>query len=111
MGKCAAANPSSKALPVATCVNSKCASLEAAAVDCSGSACPSACACANDKCGDVIDACLADSACAAGQTCAFACACGDTACTLKCAAANPSSKALPVANCINSQCPSTEVVV
>merc|ERR1712242_425045 len=105
--KCAAANPSAKALPVATCLNKNCASeVAATAVDCSTAACPDQCQCGLDKCSDVINTCLADDACAAGQSCALACACSDTACTLKCAAANPSAKALPVASCLNKNCAS-----
>merc|ERR1712187_1080945 len=56
-----------------------------AAVDCSTAASPDQCQCGLDKCGDAINSCLADSACAASQDCALACACSDTACTLKCA--------------------------
>jgi len=106
--KCAASSPSTKALPVATCLNSNCAStLKEAAVDCSKATCPENCQCGLDKCTDVINTCLADDACAAGQDCAFGCACGDTACALKCAASSPSAAALPVATCLNSNCAST----
>merc|ERR1712242_396837 len=87
--KCAAENPSGKALPVASCLNKNCAALETTAVDCSTAACPDQCQCGLDKCGDAINSCLADSACAASQECALACACSDTACTLKCAASSP----------------------
>merc|ERR1712156_1092398 len=80
-----------------------------AAVDCSTAACPDQCQCGLDKCGDAINSCLADSACAASQECALACACSDTACTLKCAASSPSAKALPVATCLNSNCASVVV--
>merc|ERR1712025_777124 len=104
--KCAAANPSTKALPVATCLNSNCASNLKADVDCSTAACPDQCQCGLDKCADVIDTCLADATCAQGQACALACPCSDTAFSLKCAAANPSTKALPVATCLNSNCAS-----
>merc|ERR1711862_411227 len=77
--KCATDAGSPLALPVATCVNSNCVSVEAAAsVDCTKSTCQSECKCALDKCADSINACLADSTCAAGQDCAFGCACGDT---------------------------------
>merc|ERR1712025_1182179 len=95
--KCAAANPSTKALPVANCINSNCASVAASAVDCSTAACPDQCECSLSKCASEIDSCLADATCAQGQACALACPCSDTACSLKCAAANPSTKALPVA--------------
>merc|ERR1712217_889802 len=108
--KCAAAKPSPKALPVALCINSKCASdMEVAApqdIDCSKATCQKDCECAKTNCADSVNACLADATCAKGQSCAFACACGDKACALKCAAANPSPKALPVALCINSKCAS-----
>merc|ERR1712003_315801 len=50
------------------------------------------------------DACLAVDACAASQDCAFACACGDGACLLKCAAQSPSLKALTLAKCITGNC-------
>merc|ERR550537_433238 len=109
--KCAAATPSPKALPVATCINSNCAGLKSEGVDCSKSACPSQCECSLDKCADSINTCLADAQCAQGQACALTCACGDTACNLKCAAATPSPKALPVATCINSNCAGTSVEV
>merc|ERR1712187_747940 len=93
-----------------SCLNSNCAST-VSAVDCSTAACPDQCQCGLDKCGSAIDACLADATCAASQECALACACSDTACTLKCAAASPSAKALPVASCLNSNCASTVTAV
>merc|ERR1712032_907261 len=109
MLKCAASSPSIKALPVAKCVNSKCGSSSVALkskadIDCSTATCEEACTCSLDKCASQIDECLAAPNCASGQTCALGCACGDTACTLKCAASSPSIKALPVAKCINSNC-------
>merc|ERR1712176_409529 len=100
-----------KALPVATCINSNCAGTSLTAVDCTKSACPSQCECTLDKCADSVNTCLADAECAKGQACALTCACGDTACNLKCAAATPSPKALPVATCINSNCAGTSVEV
>merc|ERR1711920_1107853 len=70
--KCAAANPSAKALPVATCLNSNCASkLQASDVDCTTAACPDQCQCGLDKCAAQIDTCLADATCAQGQACAL----------------------------------------
>merc|ERR1712187_257833 len=109
MGNCATQAGSPLALPVATCINSKCASVEAApAVDCSKAACQTACTCSLDKCADSINACLADATCAKGQSCAEACACGDTACSLNCATQAGSPLALPVATCINSKCASVE---
>merc|ERR1712043_87248 len=70
---------------------------DSSAVDCSTAVCKTDCECANDKCASQIDTCLADATCAQGQDCAFACACGDDACALKCAKDSPSAKALPVA--------------
>jgi len=43
--------------------------------------------------------------------CALACPCSDNACMLKCAAQSPSLKALPVAQCVNSNCGSASVAV
>merc|ERR1712032_842722 len=92
--------------------NKNCASsLRAADVDCTTAACPDQCECGLDKCADAINICLADATCAQGQACALACPCSDTACSLKCAAANPSAKALPVATCINANCASSLRVV
>merc|ERR1712193_66874 len=54
------------------------------------------------------NACLADATCAKGQSCALGCACGDTACSLKCASQAGSPLALPVATCINSKCASSD---
>merc|ERR1711953_647357 len=106
--KCAASSPSIKALPAAKCINSKCnvgAALKASAdIDCSKATCQDACTCSLDKCASEIDACMSAPNCASAQTCALGCACGDTACTLKCAASSPSIKALPAAKCINSKC-------
>merc|ERR1711976_781876 len=96
------------ALPVATCINSKCSSLQAASIDCKTATCESACTCSLQQCGSQIDACLADAACAKGQACALGCACGDTSCSLNCATQAGSPLALPVAECINSKCSSVE---
>lgn len=82
----------------------------AADVDCSTAACPGQCECGLDKCASAIDTCLADAKCASGQACAMACPCSDTACSLKCAAANPSTKALPVATCLNNNCATADQV-
>merc|ERR1711979_96254 len=107
-----------KALPVAQCIETKCASHDVSAVkrfasgvDCSKAACQTECKCALDKCADSINACLADETCAKGQTCAEACACGDTACSLNCATQAGSPLALPVATCINSKCSSVLISV
>merc|ERR1712227_938079 len=91
--KCAAASPSIKALPAAKCINSNCnippALKSSADIDCSKATCEEACTCSLDKCASQIDECLAAPNCASGQACALGCACGDTACTLKCAASSP----------------------
>merc|ERR1712166_1009988 len=101
MLKCAASAPSAKALPVALCVNKKCATeLKTADIDCTKSACPSQCSCSLDKCADKISSCLADANCAKSQDCALSCPCSDNACMLKCVASAPSAKALPVALCV-----------
>merc|ERR1712241_481134 len=78
-------------------------------VDCTKATCQSQCECSLDKCASEIDTCMADAKCAASQNCAFACPCSDNACMLKCAAQNPSAKALPVATCVNSKCGSVAV--
>merc|ERR1712019_142410 len=96
---------------VATCVNSKCSSSDDAvleAVDCTKATCQSECECSLKECADPINACLADATCAKGQSCALACACGDTACGLNCATQAGPPLALPVATCINSKCSSVE---
>merc|ERR1712176_1571371 len=96
------------ALPVATCINSKCSSEAAPAVDCTKATCQSECECSLTSCADPINKCLADATCAKGQACALGCACGDTDCSLNCATAAGSPLALPVATCINSKCSSSE---
>jgi len=87
------------------------AELEAKDIDCSTAVCQDQCTCSLEQCASEIDACLAQSACAKSQDCALACPCSDNACMLKCAAASPSIKALPVANCVNSKCGSASVLV
>merc|ERR1712151_1189687 len=82
----------------------------AADVDCSDDACQARCECAKTNCASEIADCLVDASCATGQACAKSCACGDDACSLKCVAQNPSPKAVPVGNCIKSNCES-EVTV
>lgn len=79
-----------------------------AGVDCSKAACPKECECATSKCASSIKRCLADEKCAKGQSCALSCPCGDKACALKCAKAEPSAKALPVAECIVKHCASDQ---
>merc|ERR1711982_70045 len=78
--------------------------------DCSAAACQANCECSYVKCSDQVDACLAAPNCASSQDCAFACACGDGACLLKCAASSPSVKALPLAKCITSNCDASVMV-
>merc|ERR1712154_473770 len=85
------------------------AALGSTDIDCTTATCQSQCECSLDKCASQISACLADTKCAASQDCALACPCSDNACMLKCAAANPSAKALPVATCVNSKCGSVSV--
>merc|ERR1711935_1152905 len=111
--KCAVANASPKALPVAACITSQCAAVEATAdaIDCTKSACPSQCKCTLDKCASQVKSCLSDTKCAKGQACALTCGCSDNACSLKCAVANASPKALPVAACITSQCAAAEATM
>merc|ERR1739844_871555 len=115
MGGCAKNIKSPKALPVALCVESQCGGSLTAALkkgplatggmpDCSSTACPSKCQCAEQKCSQQITDCLNDASCAAGQECIEKCACGDTACLLGCAKSIKSPKALPVALCVESQC-------
>merc|ERR1711937_185884 len=87
------------------------AKLEVKDIDCSTAVCQDQCACSLDKCASEITACLADGNCAKSQDCALACPCSDNACMLKCAAASPSVKALPVANCVNSKCASAKLEV
>merc|ERR1712187_958200 len=48
---CATQAGSPLALPVATCINSKCSSLEATSVDCKTATCESACTCSLQQCG------------------------------------------------------------
>merc|ERR1712151_894299 len=80
-------------------------------VDCSTSKCPSECQCAQNKCADSVNACLADPQCAKGQSCALSCACGDKACAIKCELANPSAKATAVAKCALANCAKSAIVV
>jgi len=79
-------------------------------VDCSTAACKDQCECSNDKCATELETCLSDATCAKAQDCALACPCSDNACIVKCAAASPSVKALPAAQCINSKCGGSVVV-
>merc|ERR1712062_621961 len=70
----------------------------------STTACPTNCECIEKNCESEITTCLADAACAAGQTCADACACGDKACLAGCAASHPSAKAVAVLTCATAHC-------
>merc|ERR1712028_145467 len=77
---------------------------EVSGIDCSASACPAACTCSLDKCASQVDACLADSTCAAAEDCVLKCACGDAFCLAACISANPSPLAAAAATCINTNC-------
>jgi hypothetical protein len=81
---------------------------ESAMPDCSKTACPSKCQCAEQECTSQITDCLNDSACAAGQACIDKCACGDKSCLLTCAKSIKSTKALPLAMCLESKCGAEE---
>jgi len=106
--ECAGRTSSPLATPLAECIQSQCHSnllkTSARDVDCSASKCEDACQCSVDKCGDSIDACLADSECSKVQDCAMTCECGDDACMLGCAANSKSALAEPVAQCVASEC-------
>merc|ERR1712129_375566 len=77
----------------------------AALPDCSKTACPAKCGCGAKNCADQINSCLADSTCAGGQACAFACPCGSLSCLAGCAAEHPSAKGFAVLSCVSSKCP------
>merc|ERR1711907_393234 len=107
---------SAKAFPLAMCLETQCGAeipmfADAAAMpDCSQTACPSKCQCAESKCSKQITDCLSDASCAAGQSCIDKCACGDRACLLSCAKSIKSVKALPLAMCLETQCKAEESV-
>merc|ERR1712072_1353782 len=90
----------------------KCGAVESvnALPDCSKTACPSKCQCAEQKCTKQITDCLNDASCASGQACINKCACGDRACLLSCAKSIKSVKALPLAMCLETQCKAEESV-
>merc|ERR1712028_181111 len=90
----------------AACLEKQCGAAvsEAALPDCSATACPSKCQCAEAKCTKQINNCLGDASCAKGKSCIDKCACGDTACVLACAKSIRSFKALPLAACLEKQC-------
>merc|ERR1711977_499112 len=94
------------------CLETQCGALgtESALPDCSKTACPSKCKCAEKKCTKQITDCLSDASCAAGQTCIDKCACGDKACLLGCAKGIKSSKALPLAMCLETKCGAVDAV-
>merc|ERR1719456_2241208 len=73
--------------------------------DCSKTACPSTCQCAESKCGDVINDCLADSTCSQGESCADACPCGSDSCLAGCAIKHMSMKGAAVLTCVKKNCP------
>merc|ERR1712203_1244047 len=70
--------------------------------DCTGATCQTVCECAYSSCASQASACLADSTCADKQTCAFNCACGDSACGLACAAGDDLATAL--IGCVATSC-------
>merc|ERR1712086_848233 len=74
--------------------------------DCSSTACPAKCTCAEQKCTKEATDCLADGTCGGSQTCAFACKCGDDKCLAGCAIMHPSPLALPLLQCVEKNCPS-----
>merc|ERR1711920_1178877 len=74
--------------------------------DCSTTACPNTCQCAESKCATEIEACLADASCAKSQGCVDQCACGSLTCIAACATANPTAKGLATLKCLKSSCPS-----
>merc|ERR1711907_248764 len=71
--------------------------------DCDGAACSAICECAYASCSSQVSACLADSSCAAAQSCVLACACGDTACAAACTAGT-GSLGTDVLTCLTSSC-------
>merc|ERR1711907_123761 len=107
---CAKSIKSVKALPLAMCLETQCKAEESvgALPDCSKTACPSKCQCAEQKCTKQITDCLSDASCAAGQSCIDKCACGDRACLLGCAKSIKSAKAFPLAVCLETQCGATD---
>merc|ERR1712100_489866 len=107
---CAKSIKSAKAFPLAMCLEMQCGAEEAvnALPDCSKTACPSKCQCAEQKCTKQITDCLGDESCASGQACIDKCACGDRACLLSCAKTIKSAKALPLAFCLERQCGATQ---
>merc|ERR1712066_756611 len=106
MGKCEAANPSMKAVTLASCAKKNCQLSSTVLPDCSTEKCPDHCQCAVDHCADQLEACMADSGCASGKSCIDACDCDDMACKLKCEAQNPSVKAVSLATCAKANCAS-----
>merc|ERR1712023_480312 len=71
--------------------------------NCDGAACSSICECAYSSCSSQVSACLADSSCAAAQSCVLACECGDTACAAACTAGT-GSLGTDVLTCLTSSC-------
>jgi len=80
------------------------AAADAFDIECSDSACVDTCTCSQEKCSEPIAACLGDGDCSAIKDCPMQCACGDEACLLACAGKTESPLAMPVAECIQSQC-------
>merc|ERR1712098_907129 len=103
---CATAYPSAENGPYFDCMNAHCAAKAAPlGIDCSTNTCQSGCECAVANCGAEIDACTADSVCAAGQGCYEGCTCGDTDCVVACATAYPSAENGPYFDCMTANCP------
>jgi hypothetical protein len=71
--------------------------------NCDGAACGPVCDCAFSSCSSQVNACLADSACAAAQDCVFACACGDVGCAAACAASG-GDLAKAALGCVTASC-------
>merc|ERR1712241_1602231 len=109
LGKCAAAHPSPKALPLLQCLQKNCKrKVLIGAVrslpDCKTSGCPSECECAEKSRVSEINACLADATCSAGEDCVLQCPCNDMTCYGNCFAAPPSPLALTVLQCVQKNC-------
>ena len=86
--------------------------LEVAALpDCSTTACPAKCTCAEKACTTQLEACLADPICAAEQECADKCPCGSTMCLFGCVAKHASAKGAAALKCVEANCATDDAVV
>jgi len=72
--------------------------------DCSTTSCAKTCECIETNCAAQVTACLSDDTCKTGQACINKCKCGDTACAVACAKADPSPKGLAVLVCAQQKC-------